>query len=111
MGGLVNKMKGGKVVKAGIGYTIGNYFLKGINFLTVPLFTRIMSTYDYGIYSVYMTYDAIISVFIAFALHSSLKNAKYKYKDKFDEYVSSILILPVVFLLCLLVLVNLLTIC
>lgn len=107
MSTIVNAIKKNRVLKAGMGYTIGNYFLKGINFLTVPIFTRLMSTSDYGTYSIYMTYDSIISIFIAFALHSSLKNAKYKYKEKFDEYVSSILILPVIFLTFLLLLVNL----
>ncbi len=99
-------MKNNKAVKAGIGYTLGNYFLKGINFLTVPLFTRLMSTSDYGTYNIYMTYDAIITVFIALALHSSLKNAKYEYKEKFDEYFSSILIIPLILLSILLLIVN-----
>lgn len=106
-GNVFEKLKKNRVIKAGIGYTIGNYLLKGINFLTVPIFTRLMSTNDYGIYSIYMTYDAIITTFIAFSLHSSLKNAKYKYKEKFNEYVSSILILPVLFLMLLLLVVNL----
>jgi len=103
---IFKKIKENKVASAGIGYTIGNYMLKGVNFLTIPIFTRLMSTAHYGIYNTYITYDAIISVFIAFALHSSLKNARYKYKDKFDEYISSILILPILFLLFLLIIVN-----
>ena len=35
--------------KAGTFYFIGNIFNKGISFLTVPIFTRILSTSDYGI--------------------------------------------------------------
>lgn len=95
-----------KVVKAGIGYTVGNYLLKGINFLTVPLFTRIMSTSDYGVFNIYGTYDSIISVFIALALHSCLNNAKYKYKENFDRFVSSILLIPIIVLSVLLVVAN-----
>lgn len=99
-------MAGNRVIKAGIGYTVGNYLLKGINFLTVPIFTRLMSTVDYGTYGIYMTYDSIISVFIALALHSSLKNAKYEYKERFEEYLSSILIIPLVVLSVFLVVIN-----
>lgn len=40
-----------KVIKAGIGYTVGNYLLKGLSFITIPIFTRIMSTSDYGLYN------------------------------------------------------------
>ena len=32
--------KSNKVVKAGIGYVIGNYLLKGLTFFTLPIFTR-----------------------------------------------------------------------
>ena len=102
----LNVKESNKVIEAGIGYTIGNYLLKGINFLTVPLFTRLMSTDDYGIYGIYLTYDGIISVFIALALHSSLKNAKYEFKEGFEDYLSSILIIPLFVLLMLLIIVN-----
>lgn len=102
----INKISNNRVIKAGIGYTVGNYLLKGINFLSVPIFSRLMSTADYGTYGIYMTYDSIISVFIALALHSSLKNAKYEYKDRFEEYLSSILIIPLIVFLTLLVLIN-----
>lgn len=36
--------KSNKVVNAGIGYTIGNIFIKGVSFLTIPLYTRLMAT-------------------------------------------------------------------
>lgn len=90
--------KKNSILKAGMGYTIGNYLLKGINFLTVPIFTRLMSTVDYGTYNIYMTYDGIITIFMALALHSSINSAKSRYREKIDEYLSSILILPVLIL-------------
>ncbi len=99
--------RGSKIIKAGVGYTVGNYLLKGINFLTIPIFTRLMSTADYGIFNIYMTYDSIISVFIALALHSSLKSAKYEFREKFEEYLSSILIIPLIVLSVLFLIVNL----
>lgn len=105
---IFEKIKGNRVAKASIGYTIGNYLLRGISFLTIPLFTRLMPTSDYGKYSVYLTYDAVLTIFMALCLHSSLKNAKYKYKEQFDNYVSSILLIPLVILIVLLMVVNLL---
>ena len=39
--------------KASTYYLIGNLFNKGIAFLTVPIFTRILSTTDYGIVTTY----------------------------------------------------------
>lgn len=85
---MSNKTGENKVVKAGIGYTIGNYMLKGLSFLTVPIFSRLLSTSDYGIFNTYLAYQSIVFLFVGMALHTSLKNAKYKYKEDFAKYNS-----------------------
>lgn len=82
--------------KASVGYTLGNYLLKGISFATVPVFTRILSQKDFGIYNAFLGYEAILYILIGLALHSSLKNAYIKYNRDFDKYVSSITILPII---------------
>ncbi|MDD5901310.1 MAG: oligosaccharide flippase family protein [Lachnospiraceae bacterium] len=82
-----------KVVKAGAGYVIGNYLLKGITFLSAPIFTRLLSTDEYGIFGAYISYEAILYIIIGLALHSSIANAKYEYKDKYNEYISSVIVL------------------
>lgn len=76
-------------IKAGLGYTIGNILVKGINFLTLPLFSRLLTTAEFGVYSVYLSYDAILFVLIGFALATSVKSAHYEFKNT-DEYLSSI---------------------
>lgn len=67
-------------LKAGLGYTIGNVLVKGINFLTLPLFSRLLTTAEFGVYNVFLSYDAILSVLIGLALHSSIKSAHYEFK-------------------------------
>lgn len=76
-------------LKAGLGYTIGNILVKGINFLTLPLFSRLLTTTEFGVYNVFLSYDAILSVLVGFAMATSVKSAHYEFK-KTDEYVSSI---------------------
>ena len=71
-----------KVVKAGAGYIIGNYLLKGITFLSAPIFTRLLSTDEYGIFGAYLSYESILYIIKGLALHSSIANAKYEYKEK-----------------------------
>ncbi len=78
-----------KALKAGLGYTIGNILVKGINFLALPLFSRMLTTAEFGVYSVYLSYDAILYVLISLALATSVKSAHYEIK-KTDEYASSI---------------------
>jgi O-antigen/teichoic acid export membrane protein len=88
------KEKGpGKVAKAGAGYVIGNYLLKGITFLSAPIFTRLLTTADFGLYSTYTAYWSIFYIILGLALHSSIATAKYKYSGKLESFISSIILL------------------
>lgn len=76
-------------MKAGLGYTIGNVLVKGINFLTLPLFSRILTTEEFGVCNVFLSYDAILSVMVSLAIQTSIKSAHYQFK-RTDEYTSSV---------------------
>lgn len=78
--------------KAGTFYFIGNIFNKGISFLTVPIFTRILSTSDYGIVTTYNSWIGILSMIVGFALHMSVRIAAVDYKEKLDDFMSSIIL-------------------
>ena len=83
--------KNHKVVKAGSWYILTDFFIKGITFLTIPIFTRLLSTEDYGIVSLYTTWVSIFTVVLGLSLNSSITKAKYDFKEDFDSYVSSII--------------------
>ena len=105
---VTKELKKNKVLKAGIGYTIGNYFLKGLGFITVPIFSRLMAVSDYGIYNTFLSYEGMLYLFIGLALHSSIKNAKYKYGDeRLDSFTSSITIFPLIISCIALIMGNL----
>lgn len=102
-----------KVVKAGVGYTIGNYLLKGLTFLTLPVFSRLLSTDDFGDYSVFISYETILFIVLGFALHSSYKSAKYRYEENssdsslsYSKYVSATILLIAISGCVWLVIVN-----
>lgn len=98
-------MEKNKTIKAGIGYTVGNILLRGLSFITIPIFTRLMTPDSFGKYNVFVAYASILSIIIGCAIHTSLKNAYYEFKDKFNEYVSSIIgivISAALILLCVL---------
>lgn len=82
-----------KALKAGLWYTMSNILLKGIVFITLPIFTRILSTEEFGLYNTYAAYQAIVTVFTGICLYGSLRTAKYDYKGRTEEYSSSVLFL------------------
>ena len=100
-------MNGSKQVKAGLGYTIGNILIKGVTFITLPVFTRLLSTSEYGNFNTYMAYEAIIAIILGLGMYSSIKNAKYDFPDKIDLYVSTLLRLTLIplIVLCLVIVI------
>ena len=76
--------------KIGIYYLIGTFFQKGIAFLTVPVFTRIMGTDDYGLINTYNSWLTIVSMFISAALYMSLRLAFVDYRDDVENFLASI---------------------
>lgn len=82
--------------KASAYYFVGNIFNKGIAFLTVPILTRILSTYDYGIVTTYNSWVIILAIILGLALHTGIRMAYVDYKENFDKYVSSNILFTIV---------------
>ncbi|HBX22982.1 MAG TPA: polysaccharide biosynthesis protein [Desulfotomaculum sp.] len=89
---IVNFLKSKNVI-AGSFYLIGNLFNKAIAFLTVPIFTRLMSTSDYGIVNTYMSWVSILSLVVGLSLGNSIRSAYMDFKEDLDGYISSIFFL------------------
>lgn len=91
-------MQDKRYIKAGIGYTVANYFIKGLSFITLPIYVRLMSTADYGNFNTYVAYESMLSVVLGLALHASLKNAKLRYpsREGFDDYMAACIQMGVV---------------
>lgn len=77
------------VLKSGIWYTISNFLLKSISFITIPIFTRLLTQEEFGQFNNYSSWLQIMSIFVTLNLQSSLISAKYDYKDDFDKYILS----------------------
>lgn len=94
--GRLAKILNHKVVKAGSWYTFTNFFTKGLAFLTLPIFTRLLSTADYGIANLYATYVSIFSIVLPLALFDSVTRAKFDFKEDYNNYLSSVLFLSII---------------
>lgn len=59
--------------KAGSLYLFASIFNKGIGFLTIPVFTRLLSTSDYGIVTTYSAWAAILTAVIGMQLNCGIR--------------------------------------
>lgn len=89
----MNKGKLDSFVKIGMVYTLSNIIIKGMAFLTTPIFTRLMSQEEYGSFSNISSWANIISIIVTLSLYSSINRAKYDYDETIKEYMSTITVL------------------
>ena len=82
-------------VKAAVAFTISNFVLRGISFITTPIFTRLMSQSQYGMVSLYNSWQTIIEVFALLGLTSAgvFNVGLNDYRDSREQYMSSMLML------------------
>lgn len=77
--------------KAGLWFTICGFIQKGISFVTVPIFTRLLTTAQYGTVSVYNSWLSLVSIFCTLNLfYGGFNNGMLDYEDRRDEYVSAV---------------------
>lgn len=82
-----------QALKSGIWYTVGNFATKAMAFITVPIFTRLLSTEEVGYFSNLTSWVAILVVIVTMNLYSSVGVARFDFKDSLDDYIASNLLL------------------
>lgn len=74
--------------KAALYYMLGTLFNKGVSFLTIPIFTRLLSTDDYGLVNTYNAWVSILTIVLSYALYMAIRSAFIDYKDEINDFVS-----------------------
>jgi len=80
------------VLKATMWFMVCSFLQKGLSFITTPIFTRLMTQEQYGVYSVYTSWLQILLIFSTLRLdHSVFMKGMSKYSEDKDGYASSML--------------------
>lgn len=78
-------------VKASAWFVICGFLQRGISLLTTPIFSRLLSTSEYGIFSVYNTWSGIILIFASLNLASGIYvRGLVKYEHDSEEFTASL---------------------
>lgn len=76
--------------KASIWYTICNFFQKGLSFIIVPIYVRLLTTAEYGEWSVFQSWRDILIIFASLNLYAGVYTKTIvDNKDDRDRYTSS----------------------
>ena len=79
-------------LRASFWFLICSVLQKGISIITTPIFTRLFTTSEYGKYSVFISWENIIIVFVSLSLSAGVyQQGLIKYEEDRDKYSSSLI--------------------
>lgn len=84
------------VVKAGVWYTVCNFFFKGMAFITTPFFARLMTKSELGNFSNFSSWASILLIVTSFDFSQSIIRSKLELENDIDSYIWSILSLSTI---------------
>ena len=81
------------VVKATLIFGIASFATSGINYITTPIFTRLLTTTEYGMITIYNTWYSVLQVIISLTLiyPGVLNVGLYEHSDNRWKYLSGVL--------------------
>lgn len=72
---------------------LSTFILQGIAFLTTPLFSRLLGTDQYGVYSLFYSWMQIVTCTMGLNVATCIGTGYYAFKKKYYEFRGSILLL------------------
>ena len=93
---MKSENKTGSACKATIWYIMCDCITRGISFITMPIFTRMMTKGEIGSYSILTSWISILSVVVTLNLIQSVFLAKYDYAENYEGFISTISILGMI---------------
>lgn len=77
--------------RASVAYAICSVLQKCISLITLPLFTRMLTTEQYGQVTIYTSWTGLLGIILTLNLaYGSFSTAMVEFEDKRNEYISSI---------------------
>lgn len=87
---MIMEKEKNQVLKSGIWYTISSISIRAVAIITTPIYTSMLTTADYGRANTFNTWIDLFNVITCLCVVYSIGRAKIDFKDKFDEYMSSL---------------------
>ena len=78
-------------VKASMWFFVCAFLQKGISFITTPIFTRLLSTSEYGQYNVYTSWMSVLIVIVTLNLYCGVySRGLVKFEDERSSFTSAL---------------------
>lgn len=94
----MNERKSSSIaVKAGSWYVISSIIVKAISVISTPIFSRLLTTSEYGEVATFTSWSALLLPLCTLNLTYSIGRAKLDYPDDLDKYIGSMQLFSLVY--------------
>ena len=85
-------------MKSSFWYTFSGFFTRALGFITIPLFTRILSKQQIGDFTNYTVWQSVLVIICGVEAYNTINRARFDFPEEkqFDSYISSCLALSFV---------------
>lgn len=85
------------LVKSSFWYSVSNFLTRAMSFITIPIFTRLMTKGEYGDFSVFAGWQSIFLIICGVEIYATINRARFDYQGKkLDSYITACLLLSTV---------------
>ena len=88
---FADRQKTSPAVRASVFFALGGILQKGVSVICVPVFTRLLTAEDYGLYNLYCSWITVFSAVATLELTGSvLFCGLQKYRERQEEFLSAV---------------------
>jgi O-antigen/teichoic acid export membrane protein len=86
---------GNKSSKRFLTYIFTMFFLKSIGFLTIPLFSRLLTLEEFGRFILFVSLSNLFSILFGLEIYKTISRATLDFAVKFNDYIGNILFVSI----------------
>lgn len=89
---LIEKYKGmNRLAKVSAWFMLASCFQKGVSFIVIPIFTRLLSIEEYGKYSLFLSWSNVLLIIVTLNIvNAGVDKGLMKYQKDRDRFVSAV---------------------
>lgn len=96
-----------KVLKTGSLSLLGTVLVNAVNLISIPVFSRLLTTSEYGQVDVFMTYVNIFMIILGLDFVGAVGKGRLDHEEDADEYITSSLLFTTIFSVGVVLIINL----
>ena len=77
-----------KILKNGVLSLFGTFLIKAVNLVSIPVFSRLMNTDEYGQVSIFMTYASVFSILLGLDFLGAVSKGCLDFKGEKNQFMS-----------------------